>query len=111
MKKPIYPILCVSLAVISCGVQTTFIHPVPGAIAAPAPDVNKDTHINDKVSMVVICGHWNIRPAAGDLAGHLGWLRDGDVEVKIPPTVVEDMGLWYELKSGGWVNARAICKK
>lgn len=93
----------------SCGIVAT----VPASFAASPPASSKSESVNKKshINTVTICGRWNIRPAAGDLAGHLGWLEDGDtVAVRIPALVVEDMSLWYELGEGGWVNGRAICR-
>lgn len=96
------------LLISSCGVMTTI--PVPGAISAPVPSVNTKAHIDTLT--VTVCGRWNIRPAAGDLNGHKGWLEDGQiVTVLLPATDAEEMGLWYELTTGGWVNARAECER
>lgn len=112
MKRLILSVILLSISVMACGM------PVHATIAMPA-SVNKEvyTYPTPEVSTtstthVTICGRWNIRPAAGDLAGHLGWLEEGVETVKVPATVTEDMGMWYELADGrGWVNARAICKK
>lgn len=98
------------LVTLSCGIQTQLPRPLPGAISAPVPSVNTKAHTDTLT--VTICGRWNIRPSAGDLNGHLGWLEDGTIEtVKLPATVTPDMGMWYELADGGWVNARAVCEK
>lgn len=114
MKRTTYAIAVISLAIMACG-MTLPVTTIPAAMSAPVPvrGVNKDAQINTTAQTmeITICGRWNIRPAAGDLDGHLGWIEDGKVAtVLLPTTVTEDMGLWYELSAGGWVNARAICR-
>lgn len=98
------------LVTLSCGVMT------PAAFSAnaetlPAPSVNKKPHTNTLTAEMMVCGRWNIRPEAGDLVGHKGWLEDGQiVTVKLPATVTEDKGTWYELAEGGWVNGKFLCQ-
>ena len=101
--------IILALVTLSCGVMT------PAAVSANAENIpagaNTKARTDTLTQEVTICGRWNIRPSAGDLDGHKGWLNDGDtVTVKLPPTVTLDMGMWYELATGGWVNGRAVCR-
>lgn len=94
-----------ALVTLSCGVM-----PVPvGNPPTGAPGVNMKAHIDTSEMAVCKSGGLNVRETpAGKHAG--AWLEDGDiVTVKLPATVTEDMGLWYELVDGGWINARYTC--
>lgn len=105
MKKLKYLILCIALTAISCGVPALapLAKPAPAAISAPDPN-------NMVVRFVCHSGGLNVRVApAGDHAGK--WLYDGQrVIVLVPATIAEDMGVWYELDGGGWVNGRYLCQ-
>lgn len=102
--------IILALVTLSCGVIT------PAAVSAnaenlPVAGVNEKPQIDTLTQKVSICGRWNIRPEAGDLNGHKGWLEDGQIAtVKLPAKDAEEMGMWYELAEGGWVNARAECE-
>ena len=101
--------IILALVTLSCGVMTTI--PVPGAISAPAPRVNMRPQVNTAEMVVCKSGGLNVRKSpAGDHDNK--WKHDGDiVTVKLPATVTPDMGLWYELTTGGWVNGKFLCKE
>ena len=109
-------LICISLAVMACGMPTAGMVKSPILSAAPVPIVNKDTVITTEVSTDVnmtVCnsGGLNVRPAPGDLSASIRQLTDGEsVTVREKFTVTEDMGLWVELVDGGWVNARYLCE-
>ena len=101
--------IILALVTLSCGVMTTI--PVPGAISAPAPRVNMRPQVNTAEMVVCKSGGLNVRKSpAGDHDNK--WKHDGDiVTVKLPATDTPDMGLWYELTTGGWVNGKFLCKE
>ncbi len=110
-------LICISLAVMACGMPTAGMVKSPILSAAPVPSVNKNTVINTEVSTDVnmtVCnsGGLNVRPAPGDLSASIRQLTDGEsVTVRKPATITDDMGMWYELVDGGWVNARYLCEE
>ncbi len=109
MKRLTLYVICLSICVMGCG--------VPVASLTAKSDVlpkNTSTQIptetSTKVMTVCNSGGLNIRPEAGDLSSSIGWKNDGDtVTVLLPAIVAEDMGLWYELLDGGFVNSRFLC--
>ena len=108
--------VCISLVVMACGMPTAGMVKSPILSAAPVPSVNKDTAMPTEVSTDVnmtVCnsGGLNVRPAPGDLSASIRQLTDGYlVTVRKPATITDDMGMWYELVDGGWVNARYLCE-
>ena len=105
----------VSLVIMACGMPTAAMV-YPEIVSAPVP-VHKDTYINTEVNTtinMVVCnsGGLNVRQAAGDLSASIRQLTDGEsVTVRKPATITDDMGMWYELVDGGWVNARYLCEE
>jgi hypothetical protein len=113
MKRLTLFVISLTLAVIACGAPVSL--PANSDVLPTA--VTKDTHINTEPSTDVnmtVCnsGGWlNIRPAAGDLSTSNGELVEGEsVTVRMPFTVMDDMGAWIELADGrGWVNFGFLC--
>ena len=102
------------LGVIACGAPVGSLSLSENSEVLPTA-VTKDTHITTQPStaQMTVCnsGGLNVRYAPGDLSASIRQLKDGEtVTVKLPAIVVEDMGLWYELADGGFVNARFLCE-
>ena len=101
------------LGVISCGAPIGSLSLSENSDVLPTA-VTKDIHITTQPStaqMTVNTDALNVRYAPGDLSASIRQLKDGEtVTVKLPAIVVEDMGLWYELTDGGFVNARFLCE-
>ena len=117
-KKLIYAVLCVSLAVISCGMPVSTL---------PLESVNKESHIitptltaadtpsrNAAESTSRACGAVWVRDGAGVEYQKSAWALKGDTlyltgEYK----TAEDGGKWMKVldRDGliGWVNARYLC--
>lgn len=95
-----------------CLVSTSCAAPAAMAGASGAMDTHTITETSTPVNKIICnSGGLNIRPAPGDLSTSQGWKHDGDIVTVLPPMVVtEDMGLWYELADGGFVNARYLCE-
>ena len=118
-QKLIYAMVCISLVVMACGMPTAAMI-YPEIVSAPVP-VHKDTYIDTEVSTtvnMVACridaelGGLRVRPAPGDLSTYSKVLASGEsVTVRKPATITDDMGIWYELVDGGWVNARYLCEE
>ena len=111
-------VICISLAVMACGAPVGSLTLLEKSDVLPTTEsVNKDTVINTEVSTDVnmtVCnsGGLNVRPAPGDLSASIRQLTDGEsVTVRKPATIIDDMGMWYELVDGGWVNARYLCEE
>lgn len=108
-------IIFLCLVSMACGVPTAALvnQPVilPSLGSAPVPQVGNEKDM-------VVCrtdaesGGLRVRPAAGDLTTYSRAFIEGDsVTVRIPATITEDMGMWYQLADGsGWVNARYLCE-
>ena len=110
-------VILLTLSVIACGAPAGSLTLSEKSDVSPiAESVNKDTAMPTEVSTDVnmtVCnsGGLNVRPSAGDLSASIRQLTDGyPVTVRKPATITDDMGMWYELVDGGWVNARYLCE-
>lgn len=114
-------VILLILSVIACGapVRNSTLS-AKSDVSPIAESVTKDTHIITDMSTDVnmeVCrvdaeiGGLRVRPAPGDLSTYSKVLANGDSALVRNPTVTEDMGLWYELVDGGWINARYLCEE
>lgn len=103
MKKLMYSIVCISLAIISCGLSST----IPAAIAVPVPGVNKEAHIyTTPQEMVITAGSVYVR--AEPEGKRVSYRLQGDIVNIYSVEVVNDYA-WCRLTPDGRTELWIAC--